>query len=403
MLPSVLRRKFLQLTVAPLVGSGVGAASKKPASERASKSADSTEPAWSMARYDGGNTSYNPYANGPSGGVQKKWRFSMPEFSTEGVAPPVVANGRVFTASDEHVFALDAADGSVEHRYSPSAPYSSFAVVGNRLYVAEGARSLGWGGPLRAFDVKSGSQLWNRSVEGETYPDLLVDRGTVYLTAFLGEDTGTMRVAAIDGATGKQKWTADGAHGAAVTDGNVYTASNGVVTSLNAADGSVQWQVHAGAGRPLVVHDKTVYASGDRKLVALRTADGSTKWTKSFDAGPPEVATTGGTLFVTTTDTEAETGRLAALDPSSGNIRWQTALDHPVSTPTTDGNSVYVAMTKQNGNTGSLAGFDLATGKRTWTHGDGTWFDETPAQPRLADGTLYATSGNVLTALTADR
>ncbi len=399
MLPSPLRRQFLRLTVVPLVGSRVGAGSKQSDFGATASAA----PAWSMARHDGGNTSYNPHAHGPSGGVHAKWQFSMPEFSTEGVAPPVVADDRIFTASDEHVFALDAADGSVKRRYAPSAPYSSFAVAGDRLYVAEGARSLGWSGPLRAFDVKRGSQLWHQSVDGETYPNLLVHRGTVYLTEFLGEDSGTMRLSAFDGATGIQKWMVDGAHGAAVADGSIYTASNGFVSSLSTYDGSIQWERHVGAGRPLVVHGRTLYAAADGKLVALRTGDGSTKWTKSFDAGSPEVSTTGNALFVTTTETATQTGRLASLNPSSGKTRWQTAVEHPISTPTTDGNSVYVSMTKKRGNEGALAAFDAATGKERWAHGDGTWYDETPAQPRLAADVLYVTSGNELTALTANR
>lgn len=202
----------------------------------------------------------------------------------------------------------------------------------------------------------------------------------------------------------------------AVADGLLYAADQaGMLTALDAEQGTVRWQFGAGGAitaAPAVAagvvyvgaSDKTLYAlearrglflwsrrlydniaaspvvadgalfvgGEDRTLYALDALTGEERWT--FIAGDRIVgspAVAGGRLFF-----GADDSLLYALDAANGELLWRYALDSPVeaSPAVSPDGIVYV------GSTGAiLAAVEAATGNELWSVGTRFGFDASPA------------------------
>jgi len=170
---------------------------------------------WPMVGADAANTGTAP-ESGPKAGVTAYWQF---EADDRIATDPAVVDGTVYVGShDDHVYALDATDGSelwaADHGIEETAP----AVVDGTVYLATHPGVI-------ALSATDGTQRWSAELSGAELSAPSVVGGTVYLG--LWDDN----VYALDAADGTEQWrfdTGDDLPGSpAVADGTVFIATEG--------------------------------------------------------------------------------------------------------------------------------------------------------------------------------
>ena len=233
--------------------------------------------------------------------------------------------------------------------------------------------------PIRATNVAQLQVAWKAPVSGTLSTVPIVVGDTVYLQDSSG------RVAALDRATGVERWHADGTgfnigpFGVAVDGGRVFavSGSNGAV-ALDAQTGAVLWtkQITTTATegvdiQPTVfdgmvfyatvpVSIKGIYKGGDRgMLYALDTRTGATKWSfdtvKSPDLWGNAAVNSGGGAWYT-----------PAIDPTKHLVYWGVANPAPFPGTTEFPNGA--SRPGSNLYTDSIVALDTRTGKLRWYH-----------------------------------
>ena len=142
-------------------------------------------------------------------------------------------------------------------------------------------------------------------------------------------------------------WTADAvpayAGELAATEDTVFAASDGTLFALNAADGSVRWDVEieqATRASPVVGEETIALMGSDGLLQARSRADGRERWSVQFDRAaqaPPAIAD--GVVYAVDEDPYA----CRAYDAESGEELWDTDLGvGSEDRPAVDPETVYV-------------------------------------------------------------
>lgn len=275
-------------------------------------------------------------------------------------------------------------------------------------------------GLLRAFNVASGSRVWQASLVPEAERNagsgflslslysssgggfgggLAADNGRLYAASGFG------RVVAFDPATGKQVWerslgTPVRAAPTAVGDRVFVITTEGRFFCLSGVDGAELWAVRgipqqasrvinvspAVSGNIVVVP----YPSGD--LMALNVENGQPVWTESLarmrstsqlaslsDAARPVIDN--GVVFAV-----GHGGRMIATNVETGERLWSTDIAG-TQAPWVSGDSVFVVDTK-----GRLFAFNRETGTIRWTlklPGSRSW-----SGPTMAANMLWLASGS---------
>jgi outer membrane protein assembly factor BamB len=210
-------------------------------------------------------------------------------------------------------------------------------VAGGRVYVMDVM------GAVRAFDGRSGAQLWasqtpsERGGETSLYGGgLAYDRGRIYATNGLG-----------------------------------------FVAALDERNGGIVWKVRPGGplrGAPSVANDAVYVMSQDNQIYSLKEADGSTNWSQ---AASLEIAGVFGTASPAvgqgTVVAGFSSGELNAYRYENGRQVWQDALQRTsirtsVSSlsdidadPVIDSGQVIAV-----GQGGRMVALDILTGQRLW-------------------------------------
>ena len=236
----------------------------------------------------------------------RKWQVQV----GAGHSSPVVSKGRVYQLSrigeQEVATALDLASGrqvwqqryDAPYQMNPAAqghgkaPKSTPSVDGTRLFT------FGINGTLSAFDTASGRLLWRKQYAkgfDSPSPDFgvamspAVDNGLLIVHAG-GNRSGVL--AALDGATGAEKWAWRGegpAYASPVVASfgatrHVITQSRSQVIGLSAADGSLLWSIPFTTSfdqnivTPMVIGDLVVYSGLEQPLTAVRITQAGGKW-----------------------------------------------------------------------------------------------------------------------------
>lgn len=231
-----------------------------------------------------------------------------------------------YGGNDAHLFALEAATGAYKWVYpaehNMTGLYATPTVENDTIYIG------GYDGVMRAVDAKSGAQRWqfpvdpNLAVYGPIVPTALVVNGMVYY--------------------------GDNLH-------NFY--------ALNAADGTIKWQVTTGnkIWSGPVYDNGTIYVgSMDHSLYAFDAQTGAEKWKYGADgliAGAPRVSN--GVVYF------GALNSLIAVDASTGQLKWTFKSPNPNewiwAQPTVDQNRVYVGTLM-----GNLLALDARTGDKIW-------------------------------------
>jgi outer membrane protein assembly factor BamB len=160
----------------------------------------------------------------------ERWRTTK-----HPVAPPTDGVLLVIGDDPSTLEALDLSTGT--HRWDAKVTPSFVAVDGHRAFVS------GTDG-LTAVSLADGSILWQAAVSpGSDRTTVEVGGGLVF-----GQPAGGTGAVAVDGATGKVVWTAEGVsvpqQGEGLPfygDGNLYVSGSSGISALDAKTGAVRW------------------------------------------------------------------------------------------------------------------------------------------------------------------
>jgi outer membrane protein assembly factor BamB len=265
--------------------------------------------------------------NVESGSPREFWTNS--ESATDKiVAPPLQVDDRVFVGTaDNHILALNAADGSELWDYE-----TGHAIWGQPIY-ADGqlyVNSMDWS--VYALDADTGELIWQTPLGGALASRPVLGEDLMYVSSFDGN------VHALDIATGEERWAAPATDwvwgAAALADGVIYYSDiQGNIFAADAQTGEQIWTISTGAyvqSAPVVV--------GDAFYIASQTNSG-----------------------------ETPAGALTAYSTADGAQLWSQATAAPLlATPVVVGDDTIV-VGMQNADA-LLIGFDLATGQELWRY-----------------------------------
>ncbi len=229
---------------------------------------------------------------------------------------------------------------------------------------------------------------WSANIAGSTKRVRLAaapvaDAGRVYVV-----DTSAM-VHAFDGSTGGKLWSTplrvegDGQNavfgGGVSVEGSRVFATNGVgeVAALNAADGALLWKVKPAGplrGSPTLAFNSVFVMTQDNQLYSLDAADGSVQWNKAGTIGQAGVfGVAAPAAGQATIIAGYSSGELNAYRYENGRDIWgdalsRTSISTSVATlsdidadPIIDRGRVFAL-----GQGGRMAAYELITGQRIW-------------------------------------
>ena len=309
------------------------------------------------------------------------WRF---ETGGRVVNAPAVANGVVYAGSDDnHVYALDAATGSMLWSFETGDIIRSTpTLAGREVYVGSDDNHV------YALDAETGEMLWKYDTSKEVQYSSVVTDGVVYIGAQGDVD---YSVHALDAMSGEQVWAAGVPYpygvefAVTVANGKLYApGASGEFYAMDASTGEALWSVSVGMGSesPPTVVDGVVYLTAVNTTYALDEATGEEIWSYGTEMFPavdhPAVVVDGVYYF-------APDSNLYALDAASGDIMWSYEADDLI----TDVPVVAEGMVYVRSESGVFHAVDAATGGLAWS-----WetTDSALRSPTVVSGFLFAES-----------
>ncbi len=257
-------------------------------------------------------------------------------------AEPVVAGGRIFTLDARATVSAVSTGGQLLWTREVVTPGDTRADASGGGLATDGAvvyASTGFG-RLTALDAATGQPLWTQDLDapGSAAPTVLGD-----LVLVVARDS---RAFALEGATGRIRWTvpgipatatfAGGAGAAATPELVVLPHPSGEIRGVFPGGGLVRWTtvvtgnrlgVAAGfaatdIGADPVIAGGTVYLGNvSGRTAALSLATGETIWSIAEGAVGGPVAVAGDSVFLVN-----DLGQLLRLDAASGAEIWRTDL-----------------------------------------------------------------------------
>ena len=284
--------------------------------------------------------------------LKKQWEVPV----GAGYASPVVSGNRVVVIArqgeEEIVRALDVATGKQIWRASYAAPYTvnpaawshgpgpkaTPAIVGNRVFT------FGIGGILSAFDLTSGTLIWQL-----TAPDVLPQYGTAtsplidgtnVIVHVGGDNSGALM--SIDVVTGKPRWQwagdgpGSGSPIIATIAGvrQVIAQTQKLLVGIEASAGTLLWQLpfttdfDQNALTPVVFEDLVIVGGIDLPLTAIRIKLDGARWTTEGAWNNPQApmfmsspVLIGQTVYGLTMRSR---GQFVAIEAKTGKLAWAT-------------------------------------------------------------------------------
>ena len=256
---------------------------------------------------------------------------------------------------------------------------------------------------VAALDGKTGKVRWSRELASRSESSPLILQDTLYF----GSENGT--VYAMNARNGSVRWRfrADGAvkGGLALSDGRLYFGDyGGRAYSIRASDGGLVWKKGTSGGRlglsggnfystPAVAYGRVYMGNTDGRMYSFSAGDGEIAWSRStggYVYASPAVAAVPG--YPPTVYFGSYSGRFYALDARSGNVSWSRGGYGRISGgATVIGDIVYFA---DLGNKKTY-GLGARTGRQVFSHERGSY------NPVVSDGqTLFLAGYHALYALT---
>lgn len=290
-----------------------------------------------------------------------------------------VLGQRIPVLSGENDVTVDPATASLPMSLPEPVANSDWTQSGGNPAKSMGQLALGKA-LANAFTVQAGR---GSSLTARLADPPIVANGHVFVT----DTIGTVR--AFDGRTGAQLWasqtpTEKGGEqsmyggGIAYDQGRIFATNGlGYVVALDERNGGLVWKVRPGGplrGAPTVANGAVYVMSQDNQIYSLKEDDGSTNWSQPatleiagvFGSASPAVGQ--GTVVA-----GFSSGELNAYRYENGRMVWQDALQRTsirtsVSTlndidadPVIDNGQVFAV-----GQGGRMVALDLITGQRQW-------------------------------------
>ena len=269
------------------------------------------------------------------------------------------------------------------------------------LQRAKGGPGAG-GGRVVALDGKTGKVKWSRELASRSESSPLINGDTLYF----GSESGT--VYAMNARSGDVRWRfrADGAvkGGLALADGRLYFGDyGGRAYAIRASDGRQVWKTGTSGGRlglsggnfystPAVAYGRVYLGNTDGRMYSFSAASGEIAWSRStggYVYASPAVAAVPG--YPPTVYFGSYSGRFYALDARSGNVRWSRGGYGRISGgATVIGDIVFFS---DLGNKRSY-GLGARTGRQVFAHERGSY------NPAVSDGeTIFLVGYHAMYAL----
>ncbi|WP_412742370.1 PQQ-binding-like beta-propeller repeat protein [Krasilnikovia sp. MM14-A1004] len=352
--------------------------------------------AWAQDGFDPANTSYNPKESAINastiGKVTRRWRITVPAFPEDcpPAVAPVVAGSRLFLVDNEGVAAFRISDGRLLWRWhrpiTEDLGYARLAVVGSTLVV--GISHCGSvsdpTGSLRAFDVRTGTVRWSKSLPIGT---MVADRGLIVVSDTSATEHPDGIVLVYRATDGVLVWSRVGVSNRSNVSAKgrlLLSSSAGGTVCVSTSTGAELWhraQPYEGVLTASPTGDRFFVVDFDNVLRAVNANTGATVWSRpgvEIYFGNDTVATDGRRLFIAIGLT------LTALRADTGAVSWAKTLPGEVRQPIRAGGLVYTVV---NGDTGSsLAILNAATGASAVS---GSPFRGAVDHPVIVNGRLY--------------
>ncbi|MGY0059448.1 serine/threonine-protein kinase [Streptomyces sp. LZ34] len=207
--------------------------------------------------------------------------------------------------------------------------------------------------PESSATPKGDSRAWF-AANGQKLSPAVVDGGTVYIK---GQDIRDGTVYALDGATGKTKWS--------------HPLKGGGYGQAGAKEGDF-----LNVPPPAVIGGAVYVNGSDEKLCVLDAATGETKWNFAPGGSVSRLATVGGVVHVYVSPEDS----IRSLNAATGTQKWVTrrGIGGVKDYLAADDGAVHVFIDDK----GDLRALDAATGEKKWDF-TGRWADRLWAAGRL--------------------
>jgi len=275
-------------------------------------------------------------------------------------------------------------------------------VINGLIYVAVNGDSDAR--TLYCLNASTGNEVWNSLTNVFAAFDIYTVSAAYVLSgnvAQLYADSSATEgiISCLNAVDGHQLWTYTNGTGFGVpilADGVVYdeaseNANSGAVYALNVSNGAVIWE-SPGPIRSifdensLIVSGGEVYAIGDDgPISAFDACTGKNVWNYTMSIQVSSFTTDGSRIYV-----GSETGEILALNGSNGSVVYDNQIGSPIESMITANNSVYTACSN-----GDIYAFDSSNGKLEWHYSTGSSVNSALS----VDGYLYVSTNSGLSCL----
>jgi outer membrane protein assembly factor BamB len=211
-------------------------------------------------------------------------KWSSPVSGGSVPAPPVAADGVVYTIDDGLVTALDETSGVTLWNQEVTGTSGTVAVAVDGIYASAPCTTY-------ALQPAIGSTLWthNTGCEGGGGATPVVANGVLYSPIGVNGYSGTI----YDAETGTVQGTFAASYLPALTSTTGFFLTNSTLQGIARSNNQILWSF-TGDGAlvtsPLVVNNYVIVGSANGNLYALDGATGSQVWTKNLGAPLPMTA-----------------------------------------------------------------------------------------------------------------
>lgn len=337
---------------------------------------------WAQFRFDPNQRASNSYENvlGPGNVSSISLHWSYPgRFDSV-----VIANGFVYGASGNDLYAFNAATGGLRWKNHVSSRDAD-----SKLTVDQGVLYVLVGTELYGLDVSTGNTLWTYDT-GYAGLSVTVSKGLIYVGCHgsFGD-----KLCALNATTRELQWVGQTSfrgvkYGPSVANGVVYVTESGSVWALNAANGYYLWNYYVDkvfdiTGWP-ALGNGAVYVAGAGVVYAVSTATGQLIWSYPLST-ENAVAVAGGLVYAL----DYQTGDVVTLNAVTGKKMWNANFgdcsQYPLLLPIVANGVLYAGATvgcdtpighlyALNANTGELLWNEVTGGVRAATVANGVLY-----------------------------
>ncbi len=226
--------------------------------------------------------------------------FFLPPVDNRVIGGVTLVDGvAYFGMANEHVYAVDAKDGTVKWSFTDSnhSVWAKPLIDGDRVYVSSQDHSV------YALNKADGSIVWQQDLAAAVNAAPAIADGTLYVGTFGN------KLFALDAATGEQRWSYDTNYWVwdtpALVDGVLYfTDVQGTVYAVKAADGSEVWRKPASGftrAAPAIADGTVIVGDHNGNLIGFAATDGTERWRQTVKGqlqATPQIAPKQGLVLI---------------------------------------------------------------------------------------------------------